>query len=109
MRYVRYTAYVCMFGRRGKGAEIPLMGVRFFEIAIPLHRPRQQSAPSTDRSLLAILETELTPGREHSQQLPGFIYVTEVELNYRTPNFRECVFLHASANGAAFCRLRDES
>ena len=36
MRYVRYTAYVCMFGRRGKGAEIPLMGVRFFEIAIPL-------------------------------------------------------------------------
>ena len=37
MRYVRYTAYVCMFGRRGKGAEFPLMGVRFFEIAIPLH------------------------------------------------------------------------
>ena len=36
MRYVRYTAYVCMFGRRGKGAGIPLMGVRFFEIAIPL-------------------------------------------------------------------------
>ena len=43
MRYVRYTAYVCMFGRRGKGAEIPLMGVRFFEIAIraclPIKRP----------------------------------------------------------------------
>ena len=37
MRYMRYTAYVCMFGRRGKGAEISLMGVRFFEIAIPLH------------------------------------------------------------------------
>ena len=36
MRYARYTAYVCMFGRRGKGAKIPLMGVRFFEIAIPL-------------------------------------------------------------------------
>ena len=36
MRYMRYTAYVCMFGRRGKGAEISLMGVRFFEIAIPL-------------------------------------------------------------------------
>ena len=34
MRYMRYTAYVCMFGRRGKGAEISLMGVRFFEIAI---------------------------------------------------------------------------
>ena len=39
MRYVRYTAYVCMFGRRGKGAEISLMGVRFFEIAIPLNQP----------------------------------------------------------------------
>ena len=36
MRYMRYTAYVCMFGRRGKGAEISLMGVRFFEIVIPL-------------------------------------------------------------------------
>ncbi len=33
MRYMRYTAYVCMFGRREKGAEISLMGVRFFEIA----------------------------------------------------------------------------
>ena len=37
MRYMRYTAYVCMFGRREKGAEISLMGVRFFEIAIPLY------------------------------------------------------------------------
>ena len=46
MRYVRYTAYVCMFGRRGKGAEIPLMGVRFFEIAIPLlcSRPKEGKA-----------------------------------------------------------------
>ena len=35
MRYMRYTAYVCRFGRQEKGAEISLMGVRFFEIAIP--------------------------------------------------------------------------
>ena len=34
MRYMRYTAYVCMFGRRGKGAEISLMGVRF--LAFPM-------------------------------------------------------------------------
>ena len=43
MRYMRYTAYVCMFGRRGKGAEISLMGVRFFEIAIPLAMMRGDS------------------------------------------------------------------
>ena len=38
MRYMRYTAYVCMYGRREKGAGISLMGVRFFEIVIPLLR-----------------------------------------------------------------------
>ena len=36
MRYMRYTAYVCMYGWRQTGAEISLMGVRFFEIVIPL-------------------------------------------------------------------------
>ena len=36
VRYMRYTAYVCRFGRQEKGAEISLMGVRFFKIAIPL-------------------------------------------------------------------------
>ena len=50
MRYMRYTAYVCMFGRRGKGAEISLMGVRFFEIAIPLllcqRRERARELPA---------------------------------------------------------------
>ena len=36
MRYMRYTAYLCMYeyGRRQKGAEIPLM-VRFCKKSIP--------------------------------------------------------------------------
>ena len=29
LRYMRYTAYVCMYGWWQKGAEISLMGVRF--------------------------------------------------------------------------------
>ena len=54
MRYMRYTAYVCMFGRRGKGAEISLMGVRFFEIAIPLLiAPGDLLSLASDRSAAA--------------------------------------------------------
>ena len=50
MRYMRYTAYVCMFGRRGKGAEISLMGVRFFEIAIPLSQAQPKSSEPPARA-----------------------------------------------------------
>ena len=41
MRYMRYTAYVCMFGRREKGAEISLMGVRFLAFPRPLPKPNR--------------------------------------------------------------------